>query len=103
MKSLKKIKSRDSLSKEASENKEKSKEDIEISDVDQNDNDTEQDDSYNVAINASSALFAQHFSILRELRNYCLQFKESVKKKDHDTATVYRNFDNIINILDTGC
>ena len=73
MKSLKKIKSRDSLSKEASENKEKSKEDVEISDVDQNDDDIQtQDDSYNVAINASSALFAQHFSILRELRNYCL-------------------------------
>jgi len=31
----------------------------------------EKEDPYKQTINASSALFAQHFSILRELRNYC--------------------------------
>ena len=30
-----------------------------------------QNDIQKIAINKSSALFAQHFSILRELRNYC--------------------------------
>ena len=77
--------------------------DIAVQEEEEEDKSQKSNEVQNTVINKSSALFAQHFSILRELRNYCQQFKEAVKKKDNDTDTVYKNFDNIINILDTGC
>ena len=53
-------------------------------------------------IDASSSMFAQHFSILRELRHYCLQLKEAVRT-ENDMDTVWKHMDNIINILEVGC
>ena len=53
-------------------------------------------------IDASSSMFAQHFSILRELRHYCLQLKEAVRT-ENDVDVVWKHMDNIINILEVGC
>lgn len=55
-----------------------------------------------IKIDATSAMFAQHFSILRELRMYCSQFKE-VLKNETDTELLWKNFENIVSILDAGC
>ena len=53
-------------------------------------------------IDSSSSMFAQHFSILRELRHYCLQLKDAVKN-ENDLDVVWKHMDNIINILEVGC
>ena len=55
-----------------------------------------------VKMDGSSSLFAQHFSILRELRHYCLQLKDAVKTEG-DMEVVWKHLDNIVNILDIGC
>lgn len=53
-------------------------------------------------VDAGSSMFAQHFSILRELRHYCLQLREAVKSES-DMDTVWKHMDNIVNILEVGC
>lgn len=53
-------------------------------------------------LDASSSMFAQHFSILRELRHYCLQLKDVVKNES-ELDVVWKHIDNIINILEVGC
>jgi len=53
-------------------------------------------------IDSSSSMFAQHFSILRELRHYCMQLKDAVKN-ENDLDVVWKHMDNIINILEVGC
>lgn len=52
-------------------------------------------------MDSSSSLFAQHFSILRELRSYCIQFRESVKSES-EPEVIWKHFDNIMNILEAG-
>lgn len=59
-------------------------------------------DKEGVKLDGSSSLFAQHFSILRELRHYCLQLKDAVKTEG-DMEVVWKHLDNIVNILDIGC
>lgn len=53
-------------------------------------------------MDTSSSMFAQHFSILRELRHYCLQLKDAIRN-ENDLDVVWKHMDNIINILEVGC
>jgi len=53
-------------------------------------------------MDSTSALFAQHFSILRELRSYCKKFKDTLIKEDN-IEIVWTEFSNILSILETGC
>ncbi|KAL4466811.1 hypothetical protein ABPG74_010408 [Tetrahymena malaccensis] len=55
-----------------------------------------------IKIDSTSALFAQHFSILREMRLYCKNFKESYSKEE-DKEVLWAQFGNILNILEAGC
>lgn len=50
----------------------------------------------------STTFFAQHFSILKELKNYCSQFKNAVIIEKNEEILM-NHFDNISNILDTAC
>lgn len=56
----------------------------------------------NFKIDSASTLFAQHFSIIRELKNYCGQFKEMLGK-ENDVQKVWKGFDQIVGALDAGC
>ena len=53
-------------------------------------------------IDSATTLFAQHYSILRELKAYCTKFKEELTKRD-DLESVWRNLDSLMGILDAGC
>jgi hypothetical protein len=53
-------------------------------------------------IDTATTLFAQHYSILRELRSYCLKFKQELSKRA-DLDAVWRNLDSLMGILDSGC
>jgi hypothetical protein len=53
-------------------------------------------------LDSSSALFAQHFSIIRELRMYCTQLRESIKR-EQDVDILRKNFEQILQVLDAGC
>lgn len=56
-----------------------------------------------VKLDSASALFAQHFSILRELRNYCKDFTEMVESGDQEFEAMLKSFRQIAQILDSGC
>jgi len=56
----------------------------------------------NFKFDAASTLFAQHFSIIRELKAYCNQFKESLGKET-DLQKVWKGFDQIAGALEAGC
>lgn len=56
----------------------------------------------NFKFDAASTLFAQHFSIIRELKAYCNQFKESLGKET-DLQKVWKGFDQISGALEAGC
>lgn len=49
-----------------------------------------------------SSLFAQHYSLLRELRSHCLKFKDMYDQQLESTE-LYSQFGNIVSILETGC
>ena len=51
---------------------------------------------------SNSALFGQHFTILRELNVYCKQFKEAIGVET-DTETLMKHFDNISKIVEIAC
>lgn len=53
-------------------------------------------------LDSSSALFAQHFGIIREMKSYCQDFKEAVSRQDSEEE-IYKSFDNISRILETAC
>lgn len=55
-----------------------------------------------VYVDTASTLFAQHYSILRELLGYCEKFKEELASRN-DLEEVWRNLDLLMNILDAGC
>eukprot|EP00828_Plagiopyla_frontata_P021586 TRINITY_DN28172_c0_g1_i2.p1 TRINITY_DN28172_c0_g1~~TRINITY_DN28172_c0_g1_i2.p1 ORF type:complete len:429 (-),score=45.32 TRINITY_DN28172_c0_g1_i2:28-1314(-) len=78
----------------------KNNESLEISEEEQSP--TKPQKSANDLVDMSSTLFAQHFSILRELRQYCQQFKQAVKT-ELDQEALWKHFDNILNILEAGC
>lgn len=50
----------------------------------------------------NSAFFGQHFTILRELKTYCNQFKEAVST-ENDIQTLMKHFDNISRIIEMAC
>lgn len=54
-------------------------------------------------LDSASALFAQQFSVLRELNNYCKQFSEVVEAGDQEFETMMKSFRQIAHILETGC
>lgn len=58
--------------------------------------------SFNFASMENSAFFGQHFTILRELKSYCTQFKEVVATETN-TQTIMNHFDNIANIIELAC
>lgn len=58
--------------------------------------------SLNQGVIESSALFGQHFALLRELKGYCTQFKEAVDKETN-TEVLLKHFDNISEILNVAC
>ena len=60
------------------------------------------DKGANFKIDSASRLFAQHFSIIREIKNYCSQFKDTMSKES-DIQKVWRGFDQIVVALDAGC
>ena len=62
----------------------------------------EEEKNFNFKIDATSSLFAQHFSIIRELKAYCNQFKD-VLSKESDVQKVWKGFDQIIVALEAGC
>jgi hypothetical protein len=56
----------------------------------------------NAKLDSSSALFAQHFGIIRELRMYCTQLRENIKR-EQDADILRKNFESILQVLDAGC
>jgi len=62
----------------------------------------EEDKNANFKIDSTSSLFAQHFSIIRELKAYCNQFKDMLSKES-DAQKVWKGFDQIIIALEAGC
>jgi hypothetical protein len=55
-----------------------------------------------VYIDTASTLFAQHYSIIRELLGYCGKFKEELAARN-DLEEVWRNLDLLMSILEAGC
>lgn len=55
-----------------------------------------------VYIDTASTLFAQHYSIIRELLGYCTKFKEELAARN-DLEEVWRNLDLLMSILEAGC
>jgi len=53
-------------------------------------------------IDSATTLFAQHYSILRELKSYCSKFKLELSKRS-DIDAVWRNLDGLMGVLDAGC
>lgn len=53
-------------------------------------------------LDSSSALFAQHFSIIREMKSYCQDFREKLDS-EQEHAEIWKCFDNICRVLNTGC
>jgi len=53
-------------------------------------------------LDSSTALFAQHFGIIRELKNSCSQLKEGIRKET-DYDTLKKTFEQILQVLDAGC
>ena len=53
-------------------------------------------------LESSTTLLTQHFSILRELRTYCLQLREGVKR-EIDGDSLKKIFEQVIHVLETGC
>lgn len=51
----------------------------------------------------SSSLMAQHFSILRELQQYCLILKENVTKEGVQKDELMKNFEHLSELLEAGC
>ena len=63
----------------------------------------EKKNTVNLSLNEiNSAIFGQHFAILRELRVYCTQFKNAVGT-ENDTEILMKHFENICNIIDLAC
>ena len=60
------------------------------------------DQGNGVFIDTASTLFAQHYSILRELLGYCEKFKEELSSRN-DLEEVWRNLDLLMSILEAGC
>lgn len=60
------------------------------------------DGNSGVYIDTASTLFAQHYSIIRELLGYCEKFKEELASRN-DLEEVWRNLDLLMSILDAGC
>lgn len=55
-----------------------------------------------IKVDAASTLFAQHFSIIRELRTHCKNFKESLGREENPEI-LWNEFGNIMQVLDAGC
>ena len=53
-------------------------------------------------IDTASTLFAQHYSIIRELLGYCVKFKDELSSRN-DLEEVWRNLDLLMSILEAGC
>lgn len=53
-------------------------------------------------IDTASTLFAQHYSIIREILGYCTKFKEELSARN-DLEAVWKNLDLLMNILEAGC
>lgn len=51
----------------------------------------------------SSSLMAQHFSILRELQQYCQILKENLNRDTLNTDELWKNFDHLLELLNAGC
>ena len=53
----------------------------------------------------SSSLIAQHFSILRELHQYCMLVKSNVGPDSScmNLEEIWRNFNHLVEILEAGC
>lgn len=51
----------------------------------------------------SSSLMAQHFSILRELQQYCQILKENTNRDAVNMEQLWKNFDHLIELLEAGC
>lgn len=62
----------------------------------------EEPQAHGMRVDAVSTLFVQHFSILRELKTYCNQFKDLVKV-EQDPQVLWKSFDQIADILKSGC
>lgn len=57
------------------------------------------------ALNASSAMFAQHFSILRELKRKCATYATTIEKleQEKETKKVWESFKEVHKVLDLAC
>ncbi len=53
-------------------------------------------------VDFGSHMLSSHFSILRELKQYVQQFRQSVTN-EQDQEIVWKHFDNILTVLDNGC
>jgi hypothetical protein len=56
-------------------------------------------------LEGSSVLEAQHFSILRELKTYCLQLKDLIKYKKNvmQIEDVVEGLEELNNLVEAGC
>ena len=53
-------------------------------------------------LDSTSTMFAQHFSILREMKNLVDQFRDVIKKES-DNDVLRRNFEDVYSVLERGC
>ena len=53
-------------------------------------------------IDNTSTLFAQHYTLIRELKNYVKDFRVLLKDES-DVREVWKHFESLATILDTGC
>lgn len=58
-------------------------------------------DNY-LKLDNTSSLFAQHYSLIRELKLYMQEFKQLIESES-DIKEVWKGFENLSTVLDTGC
>lgn len=58
-------------------------------------------DNY-LRLDNTSSLFAQHYSLIRELKLYMQEFKQLIES-EADIKEVWKGFENLSTVLDTGC
>lgn len=57
---------------------------------------------YNKKIEIGTFMFSQHFSLLKQLEEYCQMFKSQMAKET-DMYVLWNEFENILKVLDKGC
>lgn len=93
---------KDSISKDSKlASQQNTKADIDDASVDKKTVVAKQPDN-TLRLDNTSALFAQHYSLIRELKIYTAEFKTLIESES-DIKEVWKGFENLATVLDTGC